>query len=807
MVDPFLGTLLNILMRKIPLDVRQFAIPCPRVGSIEVNSGYGAPPLSGQEIHLQVQARRLKEVPGYTPEKRLQQSFERKPYTFVISGRADGVIAGDRTTLEEIKTSFDLEDLFNKLVKEPNHPYVWQLRTYGYMHFLQTGEIPILNLHLVSSRNFKSLDLKIELDLNSYESWLALRLDELVEETKIREKIFSKRQKTATVMEFPFSSPRPGQKELVECIAENLQERNPLLIQAPTGLGKTAGVLYPALKEALARGQKVVYVTPKNSQHAVAEEAIDLLQEKGSKVRALTLNAKSKMCLKAEVLCNPHYCEYAKDYYKKVAENNLINKLGKVKSLSARKLKALGEEYQVCPFELSVESIERADVVIGDYNYAFAPRGLLGRLSEPLLKSSEKANLVVDEAHNLPSRAQDYFSPSLTVEQLQALENVLRTLDPRFSQEGLEIVAEAITLIRSYSSGGPRRIQIDPEPFTSLEKKIRDFTLKYLDSDVQIQTQDPILKLSNTWTDFMGALEYQGPEFFQTYQKNYLGEMLKVTCCDASEHLKKTYKEFQNIVAFSATLKPFDYYQTLMGLSSEKTKTFEFSSPFPAANRKLLIIPQISTKLSDREMNAPRIADVIHRVVAVKNGNYIALFPSFDFLFKTRPHIDLPDYQILQQGRDTKPSTVKAFLEELRHSEKPTLLMAVQGGVFSEGVDYAGDMLIGAFVIGPALPTFDFEREQIRVYYESKYGKEKAFDYTYVFPAMAKAIQSAGRVIRSEKDQGVIVLMDPRFLQSSYSQTMPQGWFQESPQELVSQSILADIQEFWKRHQDPEVLP
>lgn len=741
----------------------------------------------------------MREVTGYSPEKRLNYSFDRSPYTFVVSGRADGFIddAGD-ISIEEIKTTFDIEELYQKLSKDPNHPYVWQLRTYGYIQFKQSGRVPSLSLHLVSSRNFKSRNLTVELDIEGYEQWLSLRLDELVEETKIREKIFKKRQKSAEALEFPFEAPRPGQKELVECISENLVEKNPLLVQAPTGLGKTIGVLYPSLKESLARGQKVVYVTPKNSQHQMAEEALDLLQEKGSKVRALTLNAKSKMCLKSEVMCNPQYCEFAKDYYKKIQDNDLINKLGKMRSLSSKKLKGLGEEYQVCPFELSVEAIERADVVIGDYNYVFAPRGLLGRLTDPMIKPSEKPNLVIDEAHNLPSRAQDYFSPALTMEQLQAFEKAISSIDVRFVKQGSELLDEAIGLITSYSVGGPRKITIDTEPFAALEKKIRDFTLRYLESDVEIQPQDPVLRLSNTWSDFVAALEFTGPAFFQTYQKNYQGEMLKVTCCDASEHLKKVYKEFQNVMAFSATLKPFEYYQTLMGLNDDKTKTVEFTSPFPVQNRKLLIIPQISTKLNDRNSSAPRIADVIQRVVRLKPGNYIALFPSFDFLFKARTLLNLPEYQILQQGRDMKPSLVKGYLDELKSGDKPTLLMGVQGGIFSEGIDYAGDMLIGAFVIGPALPTFDFEREKIKSYYETTYGKEKAFDYAYVYPAMAKAIQSAGRVIRSEKDRGVIVMMDPRFLQSSYSQCMPQGWFAESPQELVSQSILSDITGFWE---------
>lgn len=792
-------------MRKIQISARQFAIPSPRIGSIETHSGYGSSPFTGQEIHTVIQAKRVREVPGYVPEKWLTHTFEKKPYSFVVSGRADGFSPANaerKTSYEEIKTAFDIRELHAKLKAEPNHPYVWQLRTYGYIHFLQTGECPELRLHLVSSRNFKSLDIEVPLDITGYEAWLASRLEELVEETKIKEKLFKKRQAMAGEIKFPFEHPRPGQRELIECIEENFAANNPLMLQAPTGLGKTVGVLYPSLKEALARGQKVVYVTPKNTQHQAVEEAVDLLHEKGTSLRALTLTAKSKMCAKNEIMCNPDYCEYAKDYYKKVSDNQLLSKVSKLRSLTSKKLKNIGEEYQVCAFELSVEAIELADVVIGDYNYAFAPRGLAGRLCEPLLKPSEKPNLVIDEAHNLPSRAQDYFSPSLSVAEMQFLREAFQHMKPSFAELGVEITTEAIALIQAYGANGPAKITIDPEPFLELSQRIRAFTLRYLESDEEIMARDPVLQLSNLWTNFVESFELMiSPAFFQTYQRTPQTEMLKVTCCDASAYLKSVYKEFKNRVAFSATLKPFYYYQALMGMNDPSVKTYEFQSPFPKENRKLLLIPQISTKYNDRRASAPRIADVIQRVTKLHPGNYIALFPSFEFMNLTRNHLSLPDFQILVQGREMKPTLTKNYLDTLKSSDQPVLLLGVQGGVFSEGVDYAGDMLIGAFVVGPALPNFDFEREQIRVYYEKAFGKEQAFDFAYVYPAMAKAVQSAGRVIRSEKDQGVIVFMDPRFLQSSYAQSMPEGWFESSPQELVSRSILQDVENFWAQTQ------
>lgn len=779
------------------LDVRQFALPCPRRGSIELHSGYGAPPMSGQEIHQAIQRRRQKEFDDYTPEKRMSCVFEAGPYEFHISGRADGITANP-VQIEEIKTAFDVEELWRKLRTDDNHPYIWQLRTYGYFHYKDTGHIPFLNLHLVSSRNFKSMDLRVTLDIAHYELWLALRLEELVEETKVKEKLFKSRQKMAEEMTFPFATPRPGQRELIESIEAQVASKHPLLVQAPTGLGKTVGVLYPNLKDSLARGQKTVYVTPKNSQHIVAEEAVEKLQEHGSKLRSLTLTAKSKMCLKAETLCNPGYCEFARGYYTKLADHDLINKLSKKRKLTQEKLIEMGKEYEVCPFELSVEAIEQADVVIGDYNYAFSPRSLLGRLSEPLLESAEKPNLVIDEAHNLPSRAQDYFSPSLSVQDLDILESDFTKLPATFSLQAGTLIRKAKSLIQEYGQdGGSRKVDIDIEPFLDLERSIRSLTTEYLDSETEIIQRDPMLRMMNMWSDFIAALEYHGPEFFTTYQNTRFSEMLKVTCCDASEQLKLAYKEFKNVVAFSATLKPFAYYQELLGFP-EESQTLEFQSPFKAENRQLMIIPQISTKLNDRVLNSGKVAEVIARVTRVKPGNYIALFPSFEFLAQVEKLLQVPHMRVLRQERDMKQLDVQIYLEELKSATEPILLLGVQGGVFSEGVDFPGDMLIGAFVIGPALPSFDFEREQIRSYFDSRYGKEHGFNYTYVYPAMAKAIQSAGRVIRSETDKGVIILMDSRFLNPVYAEAMPSGWFKESPKELVSQKILSDLESFWK---------
>jgi DNA excision repair protein ERCC-2 len=271
---------------------------------------------------------------------------------------------------------------------------------------------------------------------------------------------------------------------------------------------------------------------------------------------------------------------------------------------------------------------------------------------------------------------------------------------------------------------------------------------------------------------------------------------VRITCCDASELLKPCFDSFERLVAFSATLKPFEYYSRLSGLASESLVTDEFQSPFDPRRRKLLLIPQVSTKFSDRARSAPKIAEAMARIAALKPGNYFAFFPSFAFLEQVRGSFIPPDgFEVRSQERDMRPSDVQEMMEHLAEGLVPTIVFAVQGGVFSEGVDYPGDLIIGAFIVGPPLPSFDLEREEMRKFYQSRYGA--GFDYAYAFPAMAKAIQAAGRVIRTETDRGLIVLLDGRFLEGAYSRSMPADWFTHSPRELVSSAILREVQEFW----------
>ena len=789
----------------IMLSVSDFALPVPRFGSIENHSGYGTSASEGQEIHQRVQRKRAKSDPGYQAEVAVSRVFERQGYRFQVNGRMDGIFPGGTVRIEEIKSCFNLRDLARRLAEHPDHPYRLQLLSYGYFYWLEHGSVPTLSFHLVSSRNGESRNLAIELDLSRYQAWLELRLGELVLEAAQAEKRAARRRKVAGACAFPFATPRPGQLELMRSVAEGMALGAPQLVQAPTGLGKTVGVLHPVLREALSRGQQVVYVTPKNSQHSVAEDAVERFRAAGSRLKSLTVTAKKKICPKDEPLCHPEYCEYARDYYAKVAGSGVLNALGKKKKLKARSFRKLGEEFLVCPFELQLEAVPEADVVICDYNYVFAPRSALGRVSSLAVDLTGKPNLVIDEAHNLPARAMGYYSPALSATLLRELREELARLPHPFGRATQELLDGCLEAVASCWQGqGGRPARIDPPVACFLEQDagLRGLLSRYLESRVEIGQGDPLLRLCQYWSDFTQTLELARDsaqqEFFTTFHPDPSGGVLKITCCDASALIAGCYAGYQRVVGFSATLKPFDYYARLSGLDPEKVRTAEFLTPFPSELRKLMIIPQISTRFSRRERNYAKIADCLERIVALRPGNYFAFFPSFAFLERVAGIFRAPEgFAVLSQQRRMSAAGCDAILEQLRSQSGATVVFAVQGGSFSEGMDYQGEMVIGAFVVGPPLPNFDLEREQMREYYQRRYGA--GFEYAYAIPAMAKAIQAAGRVIRSETDRGIIVLMDSRFLEAGFSAAMPGDWFESEASELVSDRILLDVMEFWAR--------
>lgn len=820
------------LRRQISLAVRDFVAPLVRTGSLNQTRTFG---LSGSlrqvgaQIHAQIQGNKKETVQGYRSEVYVQTLLPCATGDVVVSGRLDGLYENAHAlVVEEIKSTTNLHGLAQEIARNPLHPYALQARMYAWMleaSGYAAGRAVSVRMLLVSVHDVedtRSLDLDA-LDLGSFDDWVARRAQELLEEAKVDEARQAERRAEGEALVFPFATPRAGQLELVEEVDAAITSGARLLLQAPTGLGKTAGVLFPHLRDALQNGKQVFYLTPKNSQHAVAQDAVERMRAQGRALRSVVITSKEKSCLKDEVICDPKYCEFALGYYDKLATSGVLDELADAGVVDAALLREKGLEHGVCPFELSLDFTARADVIIGDYNYAFSPNAALQRYFEDDARS-HLVNMVVDEAHNLYARAMDLYSPRIAQSTLEAFREKglfqidLLGDDPKLKKRYVRLVDRALDTLTGASRAkvtdtfvrergavkGSSVVTPDADAFFKVEAALGRFLTSYAEKTELLRPTDPVFELYRLWSEFCGVLRLGGDEFVFTWQETAEDAALQCTCCDASRFLRQRMASLGAVTAFSATLKPFEFYAQMSGFDRGTFVTREIASPFPRENRKVVLIPQVSTTFKERERNFPKIAEIVERVVPLHKGNTFVFFPSFAFLGEVARRLEgrLPGFRVYAQRPGMTLAEQAQLLAKFRQKTKNVVMLAVQGGVFSEGIDLPGEELESAIVVGPSLPTFDLERECIRAYFDRRYGR--GFDYAYVYPAMARVVQAAGRVIRTPTDKGLVLLCDKRFLQQSYREVMPTEWLEDGVDALVTRSLLKDVRDFW---QEPCDLP
>ncbi|HEX7554751.1 MAG TPA: ATP-dependent DNA helicase, partial [Geothrix sp.] len=687
--------------------------------------------------------------------------------------------------LEEIKTTFQPQRLLRALETDPWHPFAQQVRMYAWIH-AQVSDTTC-RLRVISLLDETETLIQVPFDLATFTTWVEAQVQGLHMQHLQALARAAKRKAVGEGLGFPFEAPRPGQVRLLELVEEAMQASAPLLVQAPTGLGKTAAVLYPGLQKAMAENLRVFYLTPRNSQHAVAEAFMRRLVEAGHPVRSVTLRAKERICPQDEVLCHPDICPRAKGYYDRLKESKVLDQIAALGCADSTSIQALADEHLLCPFELSLDAARNADVIIGDYNYALSPSATLVRFFGE--KEAQARNLLlIDEAHNLPNRATAWFSPALEVTQLQALKKGWKgkrsSLKGRFTRQ----LDRCLKLVASHE-GPNRKLDLDPALFNTEEKRIRGLIAIAAGEGLELAPSHPLVQLFRMWSDFCAILRERTEAHLLTWTPP---GRLQITCVDASSHLAERFEPLAGAVLFSGTLKPFAYYARLSGLT--KPRCEEIPSPFPSEHRCLLVVPQVSTLYRRRDQQTPRIAQFLSKVLPLRHGNYLVFFPSFEFLEKTLPFLDLPGFRILAQPRRATTEALDQILTALA-GERGLVVLAVQGGSLSEGIDLPGEALIGSVIVGPPIPPFDLERRLTKDYFDASCGEGEA--YTYIYPAMAKAIQAAGRVIRGPEERGLLAFLDSRFLEPTFAKCFPQDWFEQSLQEAVSDQILTDVTRFW----------
>ena len=601
-----------------------------------------------------------------------------------------------------------------------------------------------------------------------------------------------KRNASIKQTEFPFAY-RPGQRDVAAAVYRTILRKKKLFIQAPTGVGKTISTVFPAVKavgEGL--GDKIFYLTAKTITRTVAERAFGTMQDQGLNMKVITLTAKEKICFCEETVCNPDACPYAKGHFDRVndAVYDILMKENKIDRMA---IERQSEKFKVCPFELSLDISTWVDAVICDYNYVFDPNAHLKRFFSE--GSAGNYIFLIDEAHNLVERGREMYSAVLYKEDFMELKRDVIHLNGKLARRLGEVNKLFLELKRECEN-----YQI-LNSVSHIALKLMNLMAEmenFLDEPVDDELRERVLNLYFQVRSFVSIHDILDENYVIYSELESDGRFkIKLFCVNPAENLSAYLDYGSGTVFFSATLLPIHYYKSLLSVEKDDYAIYAESS-FPKENMLLLQARDVSTRYTMRNENMyRRYADYILQMVKSKKGNYMVFFPSYRFMEEVCGYfVEITDeVDILIQSQNMSEKEKEDFLKEFEKERKNSLAgFCVMGGVFSEGIDLTEDRLIGAAIVGTGLPQVCNDREIVKGYFDAR--KMAGFDYAYLYPGINKVLQSAGRVIRTETDRGVILLLDERFSQRQYRESFPREW---GNLRICTAATLKDyIESFWK---------
>jgi DNA excision repair protein ERCC-2 len=761
----------------------------------------------GKQAQAKLQQSKQKSFGIFHTEISVSHVFNYKKYRISLHGRIDGIFEmPKRVEVEEIKTVIfsnkDFQNLEIKLFPE----YSEQVLIYCYLlyqHKKQKGILPVITL--INLVNSKHRSFNLDFHPKRIEEIILQRFDLIIDNISQNEKRYKFRLNQLEKFNFRLPEKRPGQEKIMNNIANTLQNGEHHMITAPTGSGKTAAVLFPVIKYSVKHQKRIIYVTSKNTQQDIIRKTLAPIIDNGLDLSVCFLRANKHMCANDVLFCHEDYCPYVKNYQDKTKKNKLIRNLLKEHIITPETIFDRSKEEVICPAEIMYDLAAICDVLIGDYNYIFNPRVQLKQLFQKDDLSSWI--LIIDEAHNLYQRTINTLSPELKRISVLNLQNAL--LNDRFKvyrelKHSLSSINELFESLQKegeshYSEQQYFIFNLDLPSWQKIFREYEAAFIKYL----MFKISKNMLILEDPFEEFyyqlrgliqIGGIQYECfVSFYDAAQKG----KIKIVCCDPSLHINDTIQKFHSTIAMSATLDPINYYQQILGFPEKSTRITEVSSPFLTTNRQIIILPNISTYYRDRANLYGRYAEIIKEVVSVKDGNYIIFCPSFDFIQNVNICLGNFKSDIYAQKRQMTQKDRDYVLGQFNSSDDPKILLAVMGGIFSEGIDFTGDRCIGVIIFSPALPQITFERELIRDYYDRKRGN--GFNYAYLYPGINKVIQSVGRLIRSQEDKGIIVLAGERFAEDEINQLFPDYWFENEGDVVITDNLEETIEAFWQR--------
>lgn len=745
---------------------------------------------AGSRMHRKIQKR---QGADYHAEVSMKHRVEQEDYQILVEGRADGIIeAVSGVTIDEIKCV----DMDIRQLEEPLPVHLAQALCYGYMYCCDhenvntiTIQITYCNLETEEIRRLKQDKTREEL-----ETWFQGLIHEYLKWAEYLYRHTLRRDESLRELEFPYKY-RAGQKELAVSVYRALARKRNLFIQAPTGIGKTLSVVYPSLKSmGNGNGEKLFYLTAKTITRSVAENCFFLLRERGMLFTTVTITAKEKLCPLEKTECNPDVCPYAKGHFDRV-NDAVFDILHEQQGITRKIILDYAEKYQVCPFEFCLDISSWADGIICDYNYVFDPNA---RLKRYFADGNQGDYLfLIDEAHNLVSRAREMFSACLVKEDILLVKKIIKGRSRKLERELERCNRNLLELKRESAE---YRVLPDANLLASNLLGVMGEFDSFLEEEKEFPERELVLQFYFDLRHFLNM--YDGlDDHYRIYTE--LGEdgnfRLYLFCIDPSRCLNACLEKGIAGIFFSATMIPVMYYKKLLSGNPEDFAVYA-NSPFDREKRLILVAKDVSSRYTRRnKAEFGKVADYIMMLAQSHVGNYMVFFPSYRYMEVVEQILDERYDGSFRWQMQTKRMTEEereeflALFEEKR--EQSFVGLCVLGGIFSEGIDLKAERLEGTIIVGTGLPMVCSEQEILMQYFADQ--GENGYDYAYQYPGMNKVLQAAGRVIRTAEDRGVILLLDDRFLRREIQELFPREWTEYGL--VTRETVDGWLRNFWEK--------
>jgi len=704
---------------------------------------------AGARAHRARQAESSAEI-----EKNIRHVFEVEGFSVLVYGRMDAFQDGEVPFVEEIKLAYEIPS-------EPFAEHRAQALIYAAMiasnkqcasvcfsicYVNEAGEVL-----RCFEEELSYAELMLEMH-RLFMPWIRFAMREMVYCTH--------RDESLQTLSFPFENYRQGQRELAVQVYTAITRKKRLFASLPTGTGKSAAVLYPALK-ALGEGktEKILYLTARNTARQSPLNALERMLQKGMHVRCCVLSAKDSLC-PAPSRCHPDDCPRAKGHYIRQQEAcDALLTSGKL-MWNDTVIRYYADQFQICPFEFALALTELADVVMMDLNHVFDPFAQVIRLAQ----RHKQHTLLVDEAHHTVERVRESLSGELDSRELARIRTACGKSYGR-KNDVYRVLSRMISVMREMNS--------DDEKLQTIPEGVTDSVRSLLDVAIHHAGEESMQDLIRICLSFQYAVQHLDEDYAILLEKHGKDRVLTLYCLLPGREINRITKGMRGVVFFSATLSPLPAMKRLLG-GQEEDACFSLPSPFPKENLAV-VRRRVNTRYENRQQSAEDIARAIHEAFELMRGNMIAFFPSYAYLQLVLSHLDQDKLPLLWiQEREMGEESRKDFLNHFENTQAPCLAMCVLGGLFSEGIDLPGNQLKGVIITGVGLPVPSTKLQAIRDCYHEHFGD--GFAYAMRIPGMQKVLQAAGRVIRSETDKGLVVLLDDRYFQRDYEGLLPAEW-------------------------------